>query len=82
MIIDHICFAVSDIKKGIENRTSTFGYRQMTDVVVNTRQEVKVVFLEKKDILSVKLIEPLESNKNILNFLKREGGASPSLIQM
>lgn len=74
MTIDHICFAVQEIEKGIENWTNTFGYRQMTKVIVNTRQKVKVVFLEKKDSILVKLIEPLESNQNVLNFVKKGGG--------
>ncbi len=74
MIIDHICFAVQEIEKGVENWTNTFGYRQMTEVVVNTRQQVKVVFLEKKDSVMVKLIEPLETNTSVLNFVKRGGG--------
>jgi methylmalonyl-CoA/ethylmalonyl-CoA epimerase len=74
MTIDHICFAVQEIEKGIENWTITFGYRQMTEVVVNTRQQVKVVFLEKKDSLIIKLIEPLETNTSVLNFVKHGGG--------
>lgn len=74
MIVDHICFAVKEINKGIENWSTTFGYRQMTEIVVNTRQQVKVVFLEKQDSVLIKLIEPLETNANILNFVRRGGG--------
>ncbi len=74
MKIDHICFAVSDIKSGISYWDSVFGYKQMTRVVVNTLQKVKVVFLSKNDSIVVKLIEPLEDNIALLNFVKRGGG--------
>lgn len=74
MIIDHICFAVKDIQEGIKNWVDTFGYHQMTRVVINSRQKVKVAFLEKENSVLVKLIEPLESNENVLNFIKKGGG--------
>ena len=46
MIIDHICFAVKDLEKAIVNWCKAFGYSQMTEIVSNTRQQVKVVFLK------------------------------------
>ncbi len=54
MIIDHICFAVKDLQKGIENWKNAFDYRQMTEVVTNTRQKVRVVFLTKEDSITIK----------------------------
>ena len=74
MIIDHICFAVKDIQKGIKDWERTFSYRQMTEIVTNTRQKVKVVFLSKDDSLSVKLIEPLSDNDSLLRFVNGGGG--------
>jgi methylmalonyl-CoA/ethylmalonyl-CoA epimerase len=74
MIIDHICFAVKDLQKGIENWRYAFDYRQMTEVVTNTRQKVRVVFLNKEDSITIKLIEPLEENKSVSEFVKRGGG--------
>ena len=74
MIIDHICFAVKDIRKGIEEWRSTFGYHQFTEQVTNSRQQVKVVFLAKPGSIDVKLIEPMKENKNIMNFVDRGGG--------
>ena len=46
-MIDHICFAVKDIKEAIKYCKEIFGYDQMTSPVINTRQKVKVVFLIK-----------------------------------
>jgi methylmalonyl-CoA/ethylmalonyl-CoA epimerase len=74
MIIDHICFAVKDIEEGIEYWVRVFGYKQMTGIVVNTLQKVKVSFLTKKNSLTVKLIEPLEDNHSLVNFVSRGGG--------
>ena len=51
-----------------------FGYRQMTEVVVNTLQKVKVVFLAKKESILIKLIEPTEENQSLINFVNRGGG--------
>ena len=74
MVIDHICFAVKDIGEGISYWEKVFGYRQMTDVVTNTLQKVRVVFLKKKKSLIIKLIEPLEDNMSLINFVTRGGG--------
>jgi catechol 2,3-dioxygenase-like lactoylglutathione lyase family enzyme len=48
MKVDHIFFAVKDLAEGISYWESVFGYRQMTEVVGNTLQKVKVVFLAKR----------------------------------
>lgn len=74
MKIDHICFAVKKIGEGISYWESVFGYRQMTEVVQNSLQKVKVVFLCKDESVLVKLIEPLEDNKSLVNFVNRGGG--------
>lgn len=74
MIVDHICFAVKNIERSIKDWTSAFGYRQMTEVVINTRQKVHVVFLEKYNSITIKLIEPLPDNESVLNFIRKGGG--------
>lgn len=74
MIIDHICFAVKVLQKGIENWEQAFDYRQITEIVANTRQKVNVVFLSKKDSIPIKLIEPFEENESVSNFVKKGGG--------
>lgn len=74
MKIDHICFAVKDIAEGIEYWKRVFGYNQMTGIVENSRQLVKVVFLTKEDSITVKLIEPIGSNMSLINFVNRGGG--------
>ncbi len=74
MKIDHICFAVKNLQEGILYWDNVFGYKQMTAIVTNTRQKVKVTFLCKEDSITIKLIEPLESNTSLCNFVNRGGG--------
>ena len=74
MKIDHICFAVKNLDEGIAYWENVFGYRQMTEVVQNSLQKVKVVFLCKEESILVKLIEPEEDNQSLINFVNRGGG--------
>jgi len=74
MNIDHICFVVNDLKAGIEYWYNVFGYKQISKIVINSRQKVRVVFLGKKDSITIKLIEPIETNNSLINFINRNGG--------
>jgi len=74
MTIDHICFAVKNLEEGVAYWSRVFGYRQKTRMVVNTLQKVKVIFIEKENSLTVKLIEPLEDNLSLVGFVNRGGG--------
>jgi methylmalonyl-CoA/ethylmalonyl-CoA epimerase len=74
MKIDHICFAVKNLQDGIAYWDQVFGYKQMTKIVENSLQKVKVTFLSKADSITVKLIEPLASNISLINFVNRGGG--------
>lgn len=74
MVIDHVGIVVRSLEKGIEHWERTFGYRQMTDIVVNTRQAVRVVFLSKRDSLPVKLIEPVDENSPAFALARKGGG--------
>jgi len=73
MRIDHICFAVRDIHEGIAWWSNVFGYRQMTEIVENSLQKVKVTFLSKDDSILIKLIEPVEGNQSLQNFVNKSG---------
>jgi len=74
MRIDHICFAVKNLEEAIDYWGRVFGYRQMTEIIVNSLQKVKVTFIQKDDSILIKLIEPLESNQSLVNFVSRGGG--------
>ncbi len=74
MVIDHICFAVKNLAEGIAYWRDIFGYDQMTDIVQNSLQKVKVTFLTREESITIKLIEPLEDNTSLVNFVNRGGG--------
>ena len=74
MIIDHIGIVVKSVKKGIEHWEQVFGYQKMPEVVINSRQKVKVVFLSKKNSLTIKLVEPLDESSPVHRFAMRGGG--------
>ena len=74
MVIDHIGIVVGSLEKGIEDWERTFGYGQMTDIVVNTRQGVRVVFLAKRDSLPVKLIQPVDEDSPAFGLARKGGG--------
>lgn len=74
MIIDHVGIVVKSIGKGIKTWEDLFGYHQITGPVINTKQKVKVVFLEKKDSILIKLIEPTDQSSPIFLFAKKGGG--------
>lgn len=74
MIIDHIGIVVKSMEKGIAHWEKVFGYHPMTQVVINTRQKVKVIFLEKENSLPIKLIEPTDENSPIYALARKGGG--------
>mgnify|MGYP000898990166 FL=1 len=74
MQVDHICFAVKNLEDGIAYWNDVFGYTQKTAIVVNSRQLVRVVFLSLEGSILVKLIEPIQGNTSLLNFVKSGGG--------
>jgi methylmalonyl-CoA/ethylmalonyl-CoA epimerase len=74
MVIDHIGIVVKSLEQGIEYWEKVFGYKQMTESVINTRQKVKVVFLKKEDSLLIKLIEPTDETSPVYKFAMKGGG--------
>jgi methylmalonyl-CoA/ethylmalonyl-CoA epimerase len=74
MVIDHIGVVVQSINDGMRQWQELFGYRQASDVIENTRQKVRVVFLDKSDSIIVKLIEPAAEDSPISAYARRGGG--------
>ena len=74
MVIDHIGIVVKSMEEGISYWKKVFGYKQMTEIVINTRQKVKVVFLTKENSLVVKLIEPTDETSPIYRIARKGGG--------
>jgi methylmalonyl-CoA/ethylmalonyl-CoA epimerase len=74
MVIDHIGLVVPSLDEGIRHWQELFGYSQCSDIVVNSRQKVRVVFLSKSGSITVKLLEPAGDNSPITAFAQKGGG--------
>lgn len=74
MIIDHIGIVVSSIDNGIQQWQKVFGYHLVSEVINNTRQKVRVVFLDKTDSILIKLVEPCAADSPVSVFARRGGG--------
>jgi methylmalonyl-CoA/ethylmalonyl-CoA epimerase len=74
MVIDHIGIVVRSLDEGVQQWETLFGYRKNSDTVVNSRQKVRVVFLARKDSLTVKLIEPTGPDSPVFAFARKGGG--------
>jgi len=74
MIIDHVGIVVPSLEEGIKQWEELFGYKKNSNIVLNTRQKVRVVFLAKKKSLTVKLIEPSEPASPVSLFARKGGG--------
>ena len=74
MVVDHVGIAVRSIERSIEHWQTVFGYEQVTEIVTNTRQRVRVVFLARRGSLQVKLIEPTDATSPIHALAQRGGG--------
>jgi len=74
MHIDHIGIVSKNLIKSIKHWETVFNYKQKTEIIINTRQKVKVVFLEKKDSTLIKLIEPTDESSSIYTFAQKGGG--------
>lgn len=74
MIIDHVGIVVSSLERGIDVWEEILDYRRLTEPVVNARQKVRVVFLQKRDSCLIKLIEPIDAESPVFAMAARGGG--------
>ena len=74
MVLDHIGIVVKSLERGMEIWQRAFGYVPATSPVINTRQQVRVVFLSKPGSTLVKLIEPTDPASPIFAVAARGGG--------
>jgi methylmalonyl-CoA/ethylmalonyl-CoA epimerase len=74
MVIDHIGIVVRSLEDGLAQWETMFGYKKSSDIVLNTRQKVRVVFLSKTGSVMVKLVEPSEPDSPVSMFARKGGG--------
>lgn len=74
MTIDHIGVAVKSLEEGIRQWNELFGYRQISPIVANAFQKVRVVFLAKDQSILVKLVQPTAPDTALAQAVRRGGG--------
>ncbi len=74
MVIDHIGIVVRSLDAALTQWVETFGYEQMTEPVLNSRQKVRVVFVRKDGSTAVKLVEPADPSSPVSALAARGGG--------
>jgi methylmalonyl-CoA/ethylmalonyl-CoA epimerase len=74
MIIDHIGIVVPRLEQALGQWETLFGYHRNSDIVQNTRQKVRVVFLSKPNSVTIKLIEPSAADSPVSPFARTGGG--------
>lgn len=73
MIIDHVGIVVPSLEPALDQWEKLFGYHRNSDIVHNTRQKVRVVFLSKPDSLTIKLVEPSAPDSPAFQAARRGG---------
>jgi methylmalonyl-CoA/ethylmalonyl-CoA epimerase len=74
MVIDHIGIVVRSLEEGLQQWAALFGYQKCSDIVTNTRQKVRVVFLAKKGSVTIKLVEPSDATSPVFMAARKGGG--------
>jgi methylmalonyl-CoA/ethylmalonyl-CoA epimerase len=74
MIIDHIGIVVPNLERAVDQWELLFGYHRNSDIVCNTRQKVRVVFLARQNSLTIKLIEPSAADSPVSQVARKGGG--------
>jgi len=74
MVIDHIGIVVSSIEEGIRRWEQMFDYRQISPIVHNSRQKVRVTFLVKEGSVMIKLVEPSDPTSPVWTVARKGGG--------
>jgi methylmalonyl-CoA/ethylmalonyl-CoA epimerase len=74
MVIDHIGIVVRSLEESLRQWEVLFGYHRNSDIALNTRQRVRVVFLAKKDSVTIKLIEAAGPDSPVAAMSRKGGG--------
>jgi methylmalonyl-CoA/ethylmalonyl-CoA epimerase len=74
MVLDHIGIAVRSLEDAVPFWERVFGYRPATEAVTNSRQQVRVVFLQKPGSADIKLIAPAGETSPLWATVKQGGG--------
>ncbi len=73
MKLSHVGIIVKDIEAGIKNHEALFGYKQLSDIVEDPAQKVRVVLMghSEEDPVKLELISPMSDDSPVTELLKK-----------
>ncbi|TFG33119.1 methylmalonyl-CoA epimerase [Candidatus Thorarchaeota archaeon] len=73
MKLSHVGIIVKDIAEGIKNHEALYGYKQLSDIVEDTTQKVRVVIMghSENDPVKIELISPLGEDSPVTELLNK-----------
>lgn len=74
MVLDHIGIVAPNLERALRLWETLFGYKRESEIILNTRQKVRVAFLSKENSLTVKLVEPSAPDSPVYPAARKGGG--------
>ena len=73
MKLSHVGIIVKDIAEGIKNHEALYGYKQLSDIVEDPTQKVRVVLMghSQDDPVTLELISPMSEDSPVTELLKK-----------
>ena len=71
MKLSHIGIIVKDIEDGIRNHEALFGYKQLGDIIDDTKVRVVLMGHSEEDPVKIELISPLGEDSPVTDLLKK-----------
>jgi len=73
MKLSHVGIIVQDIAEGIKNHEALYGYKQLSDIVEDPTQKVRVVLMgaSESDPVKIELISPMSDDSPVTELLKK-----------
>jgi methylmalonyl-CoA/ethylmalonyl-CoA epimerase len=76
MKLDHVGIIVSDLEESIRYYKELYQFSEITDVIDEPEQNVRIAFIKtgKSGEAMIELIQPVNEQSSVYNFLKKTGG--------
>ena len=73
MKLSHVGIIVKDITEGIKNHEALYGYKQLSEIIEDPTQKVRVVLMgySNDDPVKIELISPMSEDSPVTDLLKK-----------
>ena len=73
MKLSHVGIIVKDITEGIKNHEALYGYKQLSEIIEDPAQKVRVVLMgySNDDPVKIELISPMSEDSPVTDLLKK-----------